>query len=225
MEKNKSDHPSDDLKSEKLQMDIPSIQKAYRRYANVYNFYFGRVFHPGRQTAVELCHSLPGSRILEVGVGTGLSLPLYPTTVKVTGIDISKEMLEFAKKLVAEENLRHVHSLEVMDAENMQFDDSSFDSVVAMYVATVVPHPKDFYKEMQRVCKPGGRIIILNHFNDPHSLFGKVAALLAPLSRQLGFRPNLTLQEFVELTEIKIQNKISVNVFSLWTILVVKNEK
>lgn len=163
--------------------------------------------------------------MLEVGVGTGLSLPLYPKSVRVTGIDISPEMLAYAKKLVADENIENVDSLEVMDAEHTKFADNTFDSVVAMYVATVVPHPKDFVAEMQRVCKPGGHIILLNHFNDQGTLFGKGAGLLAPLTKYLGWRPNLTLEEFIRTTDVKIRNKISVNVFSLWTILVVKNEK
>ena len=213
------------MRSKLVHLDIATIQKAYRRYAKVYNFYFGWIFNPGRQTALELCDSQPGAKVLEVGVGTGLSLPLYPKTTTVVGIDISKEMLALAQKLVSEENLTNVESLEIMDAEHMRFADNTFDTVVAMYVATVVPHPKDFVLEMKRVCKPGGKIIILNHFNDQERLFGKTATLLTPLSKFLGFRPNLSLEEFVSLTGINYQNKISVNVFSLWTILVVKNEK
>jgi phosphatidylethanolamine/phosphatidyl-N-methylethanolamine N-methyltransferase len=213
------------LKTKLVHLDIATIQKAYRRYAHLYNFYFGWIFHPGRQTAVELCNLKPGSKVLEVGVGTGLSLKLYPKSVKVTGIDISPEMLAYAKKLVADENLENIEALEVMDAEHTKFADNTFDSVVAMYVATVVPNPKDFVAEMQRVCKPGGHIILLNHFNDQTTMFGLGAGLLAPLSKYMGFRPNLTLEEFIRITDVKIRNKISVNVFSLWTILVVKNEK
>jgi len=213
------------LKSKLVQLDVATIQKTYRRYASVYNFYFGWIFHPGRQTAVELCEAEPGSKVLEVGVGTGLSLPLYPKTTTVYGIDISKEMLDRAKKLVKERNLKNVESLQVMDAEHMTFPDNSFDSIVAMYVATVVPHPDNFVKEMKRVCKPGGRIILLNHFNNPGSIIGQAAGLLAPLSKQLGFRPNLTLEEFIRMTGIKYENRISVNLLSLWTILVVKNHK
>lgn len=213
------------LKTKLVHLDVATIQKAYRRYAHLYNFYFGWIFHPGRQTAVELCNLKPESRVLEVGVGTGLSLPLYPKSVRVTGIDISPDMLSYAKKLVSDENLHNVEMLEVMDAEHTSFEDDTFDSVVAMYVATVVPNPKEFIAEMKRVCKPGGQIILLNHFNDQSTLFGKGASLLTPLTKYMGFRPNLTLDEFVKITGVKFANKISVNVFSLWTILVVKNEK
>lgn len=206
-------------------MDIVSIQKAYRRYAHVYNFYFGWIFHPGRVTVVELSDTKPGSRILEVGVGTGLSLPLYPSKVKVVGIDISPEMLKYAKQIVAEENLKHVESLHLMNAEQMEFSDNSFDCVVAMYVATVVPSPKKFVKEIRRVCKPGGRILILNHFNNPSSLSGRIAILLSPLSKHLGWRPHLTLEEFINDTGFSYTNKISVNMFNYWTILIGQNEK
>jgi phosphatidylethanolamine/phosphatidyl-N-methylethanolamine N-methyltransferase len=212
-------------KNRLVPLDIANIQRAYRRYASTYNFYFGWIFHPGRQTAVELCTNEPGSRVLEVGVGTGLSLPLYPKTTRVTGIDISREMLARARTLVEEKNLTNVEALEIMDAEHTKFADDSFDCVVAMYVATVVPSPRNFVNELRRVCKPGGRIVLLNHFNDSSTLFGRAAVLLAPLTRQIGFRPNLSLAEFLEMTGLNVQNKISVNLFSLWTILVVKNEK
>ncbi|MDZ4662693.1 MAG: class I SAM-dependent methyltransferase [Pseudomonadota bacterium] len=208
-----------------MEIDIFAVQKAYKRWAKFYNFYFGWIFHPGRQTAVELVESKADQHVLEVGVGTGLSLPLYPRQVSVTGIDISPHMLEKAKELVAEDKLENVKELLVMNAEEMTFADNSFDCVVAMYVATVVPSPKKFVNEMKRVCKPGGKIIILNHFNDQKRVFGKMALLLTPISRQIGFRPNLSLADFLRQTGIKINNKISVNLFDIWTVLVVVNEK
>ncbi len=208
-----------------MDLDIFAVQKAYKRWAKFYNFYFGWIFHPGRQTAVELVENISGMHVLEVGVGTGLSLPLYPKQVRVTGIDISPHMLEKAKELVVEEKLQNVDDLLVMNAEEMDFEDNSFDCVVAMYVATVVPSPKKFVDEMKRVCKPGGKIIILNHFNDKKRLFGKMALLLTPISRQIGFRPNLSLTEFLQATKLKVNNKISVNLFDIWTALVIINEK
>ncbi len=208
-----------------MRLDVDSIQKAYKRYAKYYNFYFGKIFHPGRQTAVELTDQHSGARVLEVGVGTGLSLPLYPPHVKITGIDISKDMLYYAKQLVNDENLKNVEALLDMDAEKMTFPDNSFDSIVAMYVATVVPNPKKFVSEMKRVCKPGGKIILLNHFNNKERLFGKVANLLSPISKYVGFRTNLTLEEFLEETGLEIDNRIAVNIMELWTILVSTNNK
>ncbi len=210
---------------EKFSMNLTSIQKTYRRASGRYNLYFGRLFHPGRKTVVDLLESKPGDRILEVGVGTGLSLPLYSTEVKVTGIDISPEMLAKAQALVKEDDLKHVEALHVMNAEEMAFKDNSFDSVIAMYVATVVPSPKKFVEEMRRVCKPGGRIVILNHFADPKTIAGKAASMLAPFSQYLGWRPHLTLADFQEQTGLQYSRKIRINVFNMWTILVVENQK
>jgi phosphatidylethanolamine/phosphatidyl-N-methylethanolamine N-methyltransferase len=208
-----------------MSMDLVSVQKAYKRYAKVYNFYFGWIFHPGRQTALELVDTKPGNHILEVGVGTGLSLPLYPKHARIVGIDISPDMLARAKELVREEGLTNVESLEVMNAEEMSFKDNTFDSVVAMYVATVVPNPKKFVDEMKRVCKPKGRIVILNHFNSPATFGGKMVSSLRPLSRHLGFRPDLTLEDFLAETGLRITNKVSVNLFGFWDILIAENDK
>lgn len=208
-----------------MSIDNGTIIQAYKRYAEYYNFYFGRVFHPGRKTAVDLADQKPGAKILEVGVGTGLSLPLYSDQVQVTGIDISPQMLEQAKLLVQEQNLKHVVDLQIMDAENMSFADNSFDCVIAMYVATVVPNPEKFVAEVRRVCKPGGQMIFLNHFNDPKTTFGKAAKLLTPFSKHLGWRPNLTLEQFLAETHLTVTKKISVNFADLWTILLSENKK
>jgi phosphatidylethanolamine/phosphatidyl-N-methylethanolamine N-methyltransferase len=206
-------------------MDLNSIRKAYKRQSKIYNSFFGWVFNPGRETAMELVDLTPGNRILEVGVGTGLSLPLYPKNVEIYGIDISKEMLVQAKELKDEEGLDHVKELLIMDAENMTFKDNFFDSVVAMYVASVVPHPKKFVDEMKRVCKPRGRIVIINHFYRPERVSGKLIGLLGPMSKFLGFRPNFSLDHFLEDTGLKVSNKIPINVLDMWTILIVENEK
>ena len=148
-------------------MDIAAIEQAYRRYAR-FNFYyvcFGAVFQPGRRAIVDRMDCLPGERILEVGVGTGLSLPLYPQNVRVVGIDISRDMLDQARDRLTRGGRQSAAELMVMDAENMAFEDNSFDKVVAMYVASVVPDPRRLVDEMRRVCKPGGQIFIVNHFH------------------------------------------------------------
>ncbi len=202
-----------------------SIQKAYKRYAKSYNFFFGWIFHPGRATAVELLQRKPGHRILEVGVGTGLSLELYPRHVRVVGIDVSREMLDKAIEYVEKEKLVQVESLKIMDAENMTFEDSSFDSVVAMYVATVVPNPRKFISEMKRVCKPNGQIVLLNHFSKTDGITRRLNDFISPLSKYLGFRPNLTFEDFMVETGLIVDHRITVNVFDLWTILISTNEK
>lgn len=206
-------------------LDQQTILKAYRRNARLYNAYFGWILNPGRRTAVELTDCRRGSRILEVGVGTGLSLPLYPEEVKVVGIDMSPEMLEQAKEMVAELGLKQVESLEIMNAEEMTFPDNSFDCVVAMHVATVVPNREKFAREIQRVCKPGGRIIIANYFHQPGTWPGYFSDKLSAASKYIGFTPTITLEQFLAETGMQPTNKVSVNLFNIWSVLIFENKK
>ena len=138
-------------------MDIRAIEQAYRRYGRFYDVCFGAVFQPGRRAIIDRMDCAPGERILEVGVGTGLSLPLYPRNVSIVGIDISRDMLAQARLRQSRGGLENVAELMVMDAENMAFADDSFDKVVAMYVASVVPDPQRLVDEMRRVCRSGTR--------------------------------------------------------------------
>lgn len=206
-------------------VDIKSIEHAYRRYARFYDLVFGAVFQPGRRAIVELMDCRPGERILEVGVGTGLSLPLYPKNVLVTGIDVSRDMLAQALARKARGQLDNVVQLSVMDAENMEFNDSSFDKVVAMYVASVVPDPERLVDEMRRVCKPDGRIVFVNHFQSRNPVLGAFESLLAPLSRQLGFRPDFSLNRFIDETGLKTTNIHPVNMFHFCTMVEARNTK
>jgi len=169
----------------------------------------------------------PGERILEVGVGTGLSLPLYPENVSVVGIDISRHMLAKARVRQARCALDNVAELTVMDAENMGFKDDSFDKVVAMYVASVVPDTERLVDEMRRVCKPGGQIFMVNHFHSHNPILGGVERLLAPLSKQLGFRPNFSLDRFLGETGLDAMNIHirPVNLFDFSTMVEARNNK
>jgi phosphatidylethanolamine/phosphatidyl-N-methylethanolamine N-methyltransferase len=167
----------------------------------------------------------PGERILEVGVGTGLSLPLYPQDVRVVGIDISRDMLEQARVRLARDELECSARLLVMDAENMAFEDDSFDKVVAMYVASVVPDPGRLVDEMRRVCKPGGQIFMVNHFHSRNPILGSVESLLAPLSKQLGFRPDFSLDRFLGQTGLDAMNICRVNLFDFSTMVEARNNK
>jgi phosphatidylethanolamine/phosphatidyl-N-methylethanolamine N-methyltransferase len=205
-------------------LDIQSIKKAYRRYAKVYDFYFGAVFQPGRKAVVDKINWRAGDRVLEVGVGTGLSLPLYPSFVKVTGIDISAEMLARAHARCAREGLANVR-LNLMDAENMQFADDAFDKVIAMYVASCVPNPTALVDEMRRVCKPSGELIIVNHFQSDNPVIGRVENLLAPLSRLLGFRPHFSLDSFAQEAGLSVVDESPVNLFGYWKLLRARNNK
>ncbi len=206
-------------------MDIRAIEQAYKRYARFYDVCFGAVFQPGRRAIVETMDCGPGERILEVGVGTGLSLPLYPQSARVVGIDISRDMLNQARLRLARGGLANVAELMVMDAENMAFEDDSFDKVVAMYVASVVPDPKRLVDEMRRVCKPGGRIFMVNHFHSRNPVLGGFERLLAPLSKQLGFRPDFSLDRFLGATGLDARSLRPVNLFDFSTMVEARNDK
>ncbi len=204
-------------------MNIDAIKTAYRRYARIYDVVFGPIFHPGRKVIIEALDCRPGDNILEVGVGTGLSLPLYPDDVKVTGIDISAEMLDKARERVELEGLDHVEAVLEMDAEQMRFADDSFDKVVAMYVVSVVPDPVRLVKEMSRVCKPNGEIFIANHFRSSNPLLRTGENLLAPLSKLAGFRPDFDLEEFLRKTQLEVVEMRNVNLFGYWKVLRCRN--
>ena len=137
-------------------LDADSVREAYRRWAGVYDLVFGGVSAFGRRRAVETVNRLAGPRVLEVGVGTGLALPLYRRDLQVVGIDLSREMLAKAHERVAEDKLSHVRGLVEMNAEEMAFEDGSFDIAVAMFTASVVPDARRLYAEMSRVVRPGG---------------------------------------------------------------------
>src|SRR6267378_4070382 len=141
-------------------IDRRAVEKAYDRWAPVYDLVFGPVFDRGRQAAIAAAERV-GGRILEVGVGTGISLPDYSRANRIFGVDISEPMLRKARERVAQLNLDHVEGLEVMDAQHMAFPDASFDVVVAQYVITAVPDPEATLDEFARVLKPGGEIILL----------------------------------------------------------------
>lgn len=201
-----------------------TVKEAYRRYARYYDLVFGLIFHPGRRTAIEHLHVRAGDRVLEVGVGTGLSLNMYPSNVKVVGIDLSQDMLKHAEKRVAEDNLKNVEVLQ-MDAQQMTFPDSSFDAVVAMYVASVVPDPRKLVDEIYRVCKPGGRIVFLNHFQNKNKFIRKAEAFVQPLAKFIGFHPDFPLTEFLEKTGFRVDTAVPVNLLDYWTVLVGRNPK
>ena len=201
-------------------MQIESVKAAYRRYAAVYDAVFGPVLQPGRKAVVQALGLRPGDRVLEVGVGTGLSLPLYPRDVRITGIDVSREMLEKARARVVRLHLPNVDALHEMDAERMSFANASFDKVVAMYVVSVVERPGRLLEELHRVCRPDGEIFIVNHVRSDNRLIGAVEKALAPLSDKLGFRPDFELRDMVsdadQLTELS-----RINFF--WKVMRLKN--
>jgi phosphatidylethanolamine/phosphatidyl-N-methylethanolamine N-methyltransferase len=169
-------------------LDKATVAKAYARWAPVYDLVFGAVFERGRTAAISAAERI-GGRILEVGVGTGLSLPDYARTNRVVGVDISEPMLRKAKARIAAERLAHVQGLSVMDAEHLGFPDCTFDVVVAQYVITAVPHPEATLDEFARVLRPGGEIVLVNHIGAETGLRRAFEAGFAPLARRLGWRP------------------------------------
>src|SRR5437879_720636 len=168
-------------------MDTAKVERVYTSYARVYDHIFGKIFHDGREHAVRLLNLSPGERVLEVGVGTGLALPFYPRTCEVVGIDLSAGMLARCRQRVQELGLAHV-TLQRMDASAMEFPDDGFDAVMAAYVVTAVPDYRMAMQEMVRVCKPGGRIILLNHFSNGNPIINTIEKVLSPFCKQLGWR-------------------------------------
>jgi phosphatidylethanolamine/phosphatidyl-N-methylethanolamine N-methyltransferase len=169
------------------ELERDQVAEAYGRWAPVYDLVFGAVFRQGRRSAVVAAERI-GGRILEVGVGTGLSLSDYAQGNRVTGIDISAPMLEKARRRVAELKLKHVDQLEVMDAEQLVFPEASFDVVVAQYVVTAIPHPEKALDEFVRVVRPGGEIILTSRIGAETGLRGSVEKWLMPVTSRLGWR-------------------------------------
>lgn len=205
-------------------MNVESVEKIYSRYSSVYDLIFGKIFHSGRQHAVEMLDVRPGDRILEVGVGTGLSLPCYPPSCKIVGIDISGQMLEEAEKRIREEGIRNT-TLRRMDATQMELPDNSFDKVLAAYVITTVPDPLKVVAEIKRVCKPGGKILFLNHFRSPNRLLGSIEGLISPLCYRLGFKTDLEMETFLRETALQVAHVRGVNLFQYWKLVECLNQK
>lgn len=170
-------------------LSIAAVREAYKRWAPVYDSTFGMIANRGRRKAVELINQRRGGRVLEVGVGTGLSLPHYAPYLKIFGVDISPDMLDKARERVDKHDLRNVEGLREMDAAHLDFADSAFDIVVAMYVMTVVPNPERVMQELERVCAPGGEVMIVNHFSQDNGARGWVERKMAPYADHLGWHP------------------------------------
>jgi phosphatidylethanolamine/phosphatidyl-N-methylethanolamine N-methyltransferase len=206
-------------------MDLHDTLRTYRLFSGSYDIVFGPVFHPGRKDAVRIANDRPGQRILEVGVGTGLSLPHFRLDSRVTGIDVSAEMLAKARRRAERRRLTHVEGLHVMDAENLEFPDSSFDAVLALYVASVVPNPARFAAEMRRVCIPGGTIVVVNHFTSENLLLRLIEKRLGRLARHIGFHADFPFDMFQEDSQLSIREVRRSNLFGYWKLLRCVNEK
>ena len=199
-------------------MDTASVRHAYRRWAPVYDYTFGKIADAGRKHAVKIINSRKG-RVLEVGVGTGLSLPCYDSHLTVTGIDLSPEMLEKASQKVTRGELTHVEGLHEMDASALAFPDESFDTVVAMYVLTVVPDPDRVMRELERVCAPGGEVILVNHFSQEEGVRGFFERKLAPFADLIGWHAVFEVDRVLICDDLRLAERRALRPFGLFTML------
>ena len=194
------------------------VEGVYEKLAKVYDLVFGPTLHPGRVQAIQKMAIQPGDRVVEVGVGTGINLSLYPRDCHVTGIDFSASMLEKARERVWKKELTNVRLLQ-MDAADLKFPDNSFDIVYAPYLISVVPDPLQVAREMRRVCRRGGRIIFLNHFLSPNPVLSKLERAISPLTIHIGFKSDLDLPAFLAQAELKPIAIEKVNVPKLWSLV------
>jgi phosphatidylethanolamine/phosphatidyl-N-methylethanolamine N-methyltransferase len=199
-------------------MDYETINRAYAVLSPVYDFLFDKIFYPGRVAAIDLLEIQPGNRVLEVGVGTGLNLPLYSRDCNVTGIDISKEMLRKAEERVLTLGMANT-KLMVMDGSRLAFPDDSFDRVIATYVISAVPDPVKTLLEMRRVCKPSGHLVILNHFKSENPVIGMFEKLLAPVCTKIGFNTELKLMPLLERVALSPDQMHRVNLMNGWRLV------
>jgi len=207
------------LSDENATLSASTVRHAYKIWAPVYDQTFGIMVRAGRLRAVRHINNSEAKRVLEVGVGTGLSLPHYRTDLEVTGIDLSPEMLEKAEEKVQNKNLTHVDDLLVMDATELDFPDNSFDVVVAMFVMTVVPDPEAVMKELERVCAPGGEVLLVNHFSTDKGVRGWLEQKMAAFKSTGLWRPEFPVDRVMNCDRLELRDTYSVQPFGLFTML------
>lgn len=194
------------------------VARVYEKLASIYDFTFGPTLHPGRVQALQRMGIKDGDRVLEVGVGTGINATLYPRTCHVTGIDLSDSMLEKARERVARKGLTNVRLLE-MDAADLKFAEGSFDIVYAPYLISVVPDPVAVVREMVRVCRPGGKIVVLNHFLSPNPVLAWLERAISPFTVHIGFKSDLDLPAFLAQAGLKPVSIEKVNIPRIWSLV------
>ena len=194
------------------------VAGVYEKLASVYDLAFGPTLQPGRVRAIRQMALQPAERVLEVGVGTGINLSLYPRGCTVTGIDFSSSMLEKARERVSRMGLNSLRLLQ-MDAADLKFSDNAFDVVYAPYLISVVPDPVKVACEMRRVCRPGGRIIFLNHFLSANAVVSRVERLISPFTIHIGFKADLDLSAFLSQADLQPVSIEKVNVPRIWSLV------
>jgi phosphatidylethanolamine/phosphatidyl-N-methylethanolamine N-methyltransferase len=195
------------------------VEGVYDKLAKVYDYVFGPTLHPGRIQAIQRMGIASGERVLEVGVGTGINLSLYPKDCAITGIDFSSSMLEKARERAARKDVPGSVRLLQMDAADLKFSDDTFDIVYAPYLISVVPDPIKVAQEMHRVCRPGGRIIFLNHFLSPNPVLSRLERLISPMTIHIGFKADLDLPAFLAQADLRPISIEKVNFPRIWSLV------
>lgn len=199
-------------------MDIESVRKSYARWAPVYDRTFGAITDAGRRQAVDLVNSR-GGRVLEVGVGTGMSLPRYRRELEITGVDASGEMLDKARAKAEALRLGNVAALRQMDARRLDFPDASFDVVVAMHVLSVVPEPERVMAEIARVCRPGGGVVVTNHFSRTSGPLAVLERRAAPLADLIGWHSDFEMERVLGEESLKLVESRALPPLGVMTLL------
>lgn len=194
------------------------VKVAYRRWAPVYDHTFGKVSTEGRKSAARYLNRRKGS-VLEVGVGTGLALADYAPHLEVTGIDLSPEMLEKARERVAKQGLKNVKAILEMDAGNLEFPDNTFDTTAAMYLITVVPDPEKVMRELARVTKPGGEVVLVNHFSTEEGVRGWVERRMAPFAELIGWRPVFDVSRVMGCENLELTHSEPLKPWGIFTMM------
>ncbi len=202
----------------------PHESALYYEFSHFYDAFFGRVFFPRIARVIRCLGIEPGARILEIGVGTGLSLEAYPPHSQVTGIDLAPDMLEKAQDRIDRNGWRHI-ALEQGDALALRFPDDSFDYVMAFHVVSVVPDATRLMAEAQRVCRPGGRIVIINHFRSEKRPVARLQQSIDPMTRRLGWTTSLKLRDILDRRMLHVEQQWKTSPRSLFTIVIARNTK
>ncbi|MBI5560506.1 MAG: methyltransferase domain-containing protein [Deltaproteobacteria bacterium] len=205
-------------------MELESVKRIYDGYSSVYDALFKRFFYPRIRHAIQSMDIRPGERVLDVGVGTGLSLSFFPRHATIVGIDLSGEMLRKAKEKVEEMGLYNVRLLE-MNAMNLNFEDNSFDEVFLSHVVSVVPDPYMVMAECRRVCKNGGKIVVVNHFKSRNKMIAGFEKIMNPVSKKIGWRSDLSMDEFVERASLRVEKVCKLKKIDFWHIIFTTNVK
>lgn len=201
------------------------VERVYESMAPFYNFVFGKLlFLEGREASIDLLDIKNGQKVLEVGVGTGLTLPLYPLSCSVVGVDLSPNMLKEAEVLIRKKKLKNC-TVREMNATNLEFADNTFDRVLGNLFISATSFPRESLLEMKRVCKPGGVIVLMNHFKSEHKILGIAETAFNPIANKIGFRSNLEMMPLLESVGLKPAEVRKVNMFNLWTAVSMVNRK